>query len=115
MKNCVGPFLSSLLSATLVTAILSSELAQAQSTPSADKKDQEIELLKLQVKQLQQQVNNLQGLNEQVKAIRRKIEVQGQTEQVETTTAREQVLQMPNVKASDEGFRFSSPNDDYRI
>jgi len=109
------PLPARLLVAALAAAILLAKLAHAQSKPSTDKKDQEIELLKLQVKQLQQQVNTLEGLNEKVKLISRKLEAQGQTQQVQTDMGRTKSLEMPIVRASDEGFRFSSPNDDYRI
>jgi phosphate-selective porin OprO/OprP len=115
MTRRVSPFLPSLLAAALAAAILPAKLAHAQSTVSGDKKDQEIELLKLQVKQLQQQVNTLEGLNQEVKAIDRKLEAQGKTQEVQTNTERTNVLQMPVVKASDEGFRLSSANGDYRI
>jgi hypothetical protein len=54
-------------------------------------------------------------LNEQVKVISRKLEAQGQTQEVQTDLDRTKSLETPIVRASDEGFRFSSPNDDYRI
>jgi hypothetical protein len=104
-----------LVSAALIMAILPATITHAQSKLSTDKKYQEIELLKLQVQQLQQQVKTLQGLKEQVQVIGRKLEVQGQTEEVQTNAERAQVLRTPVVKASEEGFRFSSPSDDYRI
>ena len=105
----------SLLAATLAALILPSGLARAQSRLSADPKDQEIELLKLQVKQLEQRVNTLEGLNQQVKEIDRKVEAQGKVQQVETDTSRAKLLELPTVKASDEGFRISSPDNSYRI
>ena len=42
-----------LLALALIGPLLQAKLAQAQSTVSGDKKDQEIELLKLEVKQLE--------------------------------------------------------------
>jgi hypothetical protein len=114
MRKRATQFLPGLLAAALATVIFPAKLAHTQSTMT-DKKDQEIELLKLQVKQLQQQVNTLEGLNQEVKAIDRKLEAQGKTEAVQTNTERTTALQMPVIKASDEGFRLSSANDDYRI
>jgi peptidoglycan hydrolase CwlO-like protein len=107
--------LTALAAAALITVILPATLTHAQSKLSTDEKDQEIELLKLQVQQLQQQVNRLQGINEQVKVISRKLEAQGQSQEVQTDLDRTKSLETPIVRATDEGFRFSSPNDDYGI
>lgn len=115
MRKCTKLFLPSMMTTALAAAILPAKLAHAQSKPSTDKKDQEIELLKLEVKQLQQRVDTLQGLDQKIKVISRKLEAQGQTQEVQTETERAQLLQIPAVKASDEGFRFSTPDDDYRI
>ncbi len=115
MGKHARPLLARLLAAALAAAILPAKLVHAQSRPSPDQKDQEIELLKLQVKQLQQEVNTLQGLNEKVKVISRKLETQGETQQVQANIDRTKSLETPVVQANDEGFRFSSPNDDYRI
>jgi phosphate-selective porin OprO/OprP len=76
--------------------------AHAQSKLSTDQKDQEIELLKSEVKQLEQRVETLEGLDQKVKVIDRKLEVQAETQQ-------QKALEMPIVKASDQGFSFSSP------
>jgi len=115
MAKSVGPFLSSLLVAALAMAIVPTKQACAQSETSTDKKDQEIELLKLQLKQLEQRVNSLEELNQQVKAIDRKVEAEKKTQQVETDTSRAKSFELPIVKASDEGFQISSPDDFYRI
>jgi phosphate-selective porin OprO/OprP len=115
MTKRVRPFLPILLAAALAAAIVPTKQAYAQSEASADRKDQEIELLKLQVKQLEQRVNTLEELNQQVKAIDRKVEAQGKTQQVETDTSRAKSLELPIVKAGDEGFQISSPDDFYRI
>jgi peptidoglycan hydrolase CwlO-like protein len=53
--------LTALAAAALITAILAATLRHARSKLSTDNKDQEIELLKLQVQQLQEQVNRLQA------------------------------------------------------
>jgi phosphate-selective porin OprO/OprP len=115
MKKRARALPTTLATAALIMAILPATPTHAQSGPSTDKKDQEIELLRLQVQQLQQQVNRLQGLNEQVKVISRKLEDQGHSQEVQTDLDRTKSLETPIVRASDEGFRFSSPNDDYRI
>jgi phosphate-selective porin OprO/OprP len=115
MKKRARALLTTLAAAALIMAILPATLAQAQSKHWTGTKGQEIELLKLQVRQLQQQVKTLQGLNEQVKVISRKLELQGQTQEAQTVVDHAKSLATPIVRASDEGFRFSSPNDDYRI
>jgi phosphate-selective porin OprO/OprP len=93
------------LAAALVAAIFPAKMARAQSKLSADPKDQEIELLKTEVKQLEQRVENLEGLDQRVKVIDRKIEVQEQTQQ-------KKALEMPIVKANAEGFSFTSPTQE---
>jgi phosphate-selective porin OprO and OprP len=114
MKRRALPVLG-LLAAVLSAAILPARSTQAQSTVSTDKKDQEIELLKLQVKQLEQRVNALEGLHQEVKAIDQKVKSQSAQQVVQTEKDRKEALQAPLVKASDEGFRIQSANDDYRI
>jgi phosphate-selective porin OprO/OprP len=108
-------FLLGGLAAVLAAGVPSAKSAHAQSTVSTDKKDQEIELLKLQVKQLERRVNTLEGLNQQVKAIDQKVEFQSEKRVVETETERQKALEAPLVKASDEGFRIQSANGDYRL
>src|SRR5271169_4736710 len=110
MRKCTTPFLPSLLAAALAGAILPVKLAHAQSKLSTDK-DQEIELLKSEVRQLEQRVNTLEGLGQRVKVIDRKLEVQeraqeaqGESQKVEAEIEQAKFLQMPIVKASDEGF-----------
>ena len=105
----------SLLTAALAALVLPPGMARAQSKLSADPKDREIELLRLEVKQLEQRVNTLEGLDQQVKVIDRKLEAQGKAQQVETETSRANLLELPVVKASDEGFRISSPDNSYRL
>jgi hypothetical protein len=78
------PLRRALLAATLAATILPAKSANAQSAASPDKKDQEIELLKLQVKQLEQRVNTLEGLNQEVKTIDEKVEAQSAKRVVET-------------------------------
>ena len=72
-------------------------------------------IAQVEVKELQQRVNTLEGLDQKIKVISRKLEAQGQTQEVQTDAERTKLLQIPAVKASDEGFRFSTPDDDYRI
>jgi hypothetical protein len=115
MRKRTTTFLSGLLGAALVSLLLPARAVHAQSKAATDKKDQEIELLKLQIKQLEQRVNALEGLDRRVTVIDRKLEAQGETQAVDTDTQRIQALQMPIVKANEQGFRLASPNDDYRI
>jgi phosphate-selective porin OprO/OprP len=102
------PILPFLLAAVITGVIIPAGPAHAQSKLSADPKDQEIELLKKEVKQLEQRVDTLEGLDQKVKVIDRKLEVQEKTQQ-------QKALEMPIVKASEEGFSFSSPQNDYKV
>jgi phosphate-selective porin OprO and OprP len=115
MRKRTTVFLPSLLGAALASLILPANAVHAQSKASTDKKDQEIELLKLQIKQLEQRVNALEVLDRKVAVIDRKLEAQKDTQEVHTDTERLQALRMPIVRASEQGFRIASPNDDYRI
>lgn len=107
MRKCTLPILPVLLAA-IVTGVFLPGPAHAQSKLSADPKDQEIELLKTEVKQLEQRVDTLEGLDQKVKVIDRKLEVQEETQH-------EKSLEMPIVKVGEEGFSLSSPNHDYNI
>jgi phosphate-selective porin OprO/OprP len=108
MRKCTLPILPFLLAAVITGVFIPAGPAHAQSKLSADPKDQEIELLKKEVKQLEQRVDTLEGLDQKVKVIDRKLEVQEKTQQ-------QKALEMPIVKAGDEGFSLSSPNHDYNI
>src|SRR5260370_13515165 len=102
MRRRATSILPSFLALTLTATVLPATLAHAQSKISADQKDQEIQLLKAEVKQLEQRVENLEGLSQKVKVIDSKIEVQEQTQ-------RKKALEMPIVKTGNEGFILSSP------
>ena len=77
------PFLSFLSVAAFAAAILPTKLAHAQSRVSTHKKDQEIELLKTEVRQLEQRVNTLERLDERVKVIDSKLKTQEVTQKVQ--------------------------------
>src|SRR5271168_3028574 len=106
MRKFTLPILPVLLAAIITGVILPARPAHAQSKLSADPKDQEIELLKTEVKQLAQRVDTLEGLDQKVKVIDRKLEVQEETQH-------QRSLEMPIVKVGEEGFSLSSPNHDY--
>jgi hypothetical protein len=115
-------FFAGLLAAVFTATVLPPTLAHAQSKTSSDEKDVEIELLKSEVKRLEQRVDTLEGLDRKVKVIDREVQsqaaaqhVQERRQKVETEIEEAKFLQMPIVKASDEGFAFSTPNEDYRI
>src|SRR5260370_31479791 len=115
MRKYTLPILPVLLAAVITGVALPAGPAHAQSRLSTDPKDQEIELLKTEIRQLEQRVGTLEGLDQKVKVIDRKLEVQEETQQ-------QRALEMPIVKASDQGFTFSSPPDphngdlpDYKI
>jgi phosphate-selective porin OprO and OprP len=111
MRKRTLPILPALLAAVVTGAILSARPAHAQSARAADPKDQEIQLLKTEINQLEHRVDTLEGLDQKVKVIDRKLEVQQETVHAEQQKA----LSMPVVTVSDEGFSLSSPNHDYNL
>src|SRR5262249_14594130 len=92
----------------LAWAIFPAPLVRAQSVISRDQKDQEIAELKKEIKLLEQRVGTLEGLDQKVRVIDRKLEVQAEADQTKAKEA-------PIIKASSQGFSISSPNDDYQI
>jgi phosphate-selective porin OprO/OprP len=108
MRKCILPILPALLVAVITGVILPARAAHAQSSVAADPRDQEIQVLKSEIQKLESRVDTLEGLDQKVKVIDRKLEVQQETEQ-------QHALDMPIVKASDEGFSISSPNHDYNL
>ena len=68
-------------------------------------------MLKTEINQLEHRVDTLEGLDQKVKVIDRKLEVQQETVQADHQKA----LSMPVVTVSDEGFSLSSPNHDYNL
>ncbi len=105
-----GAFLASVA----VVLIFRADPGRAQTAP-ADKKDQEIELLKAEIKQLERRVNALESLNEKVKTIDNKVASQTMIQQIQSDVDRTNALEAPEVRVSDQGFRLQSGNDDYRI
>jgi phosphate-selective porin OprO/OprP len=108
MRKRTLPIRQVLLATVTAGVLLPVGMARAQAKLSVDQKDQEIQLLKSEVKQLEQRVETLEGLDQKVKVIDRKLEVQAETE-------RRNSLEMPIVKVGEEGFSLSSPNHDYNI
>ena len=122
MRKCTLPILPVVLAAVITGVMLPAGPAHAQSKRSTDPKDREIELLKTEIKQLEQRVGTLEGLGQKVKVIDQKVDVQAQKLdvqsqkiEVEAQTEQKRALEWPIVKASDEGFSLSSPNHDYNI
>src|ERR1700726_265748 len=107
MRKFSLPILPALLAAVITGVVFAARPARAQSA-STDPKDQEIQLLKTEINQLEHRVDTLEGLDQRVKVIDRKLEVQQETQH-------QRELEMPMVKVSDEGFSLSSPNHDYNI
>ena len=108
MRKCTLPILPVLLAAVVTGAILPAGPAHAQSKLSSDPKDQEIELLKTEIKHLESRVDTLEGLDQKVKVIDRKFEIQQEAEH-------QKALEAPIVKVGEDGFSLSSPNHDYNI
>src|SRR6202795_3294151 len=108
MRKRTLPNLPVLLAAVITGVVFTAGPAHAQSRLSADPKDQEIQLLKTEINQLEHRVDTLEGLDQRVKVIDRKLEVQQEVQH-------QRELEMPVVKVSDEGFSLSSPNHDYNL
>ena len=108
MRKRTLPNLPVLLAAVITGVVFTARPAHAQSRLSADPKDQEIQLLKTEINRLEQRVDTLEGLDQKVKVIDRKLEIQQEAQQ-------QKALEMPIVKVSDEGFSLSSQNHDYNL
>jgi phosphate-selective porin OprO/OprP len=108
MRNYSLPIVPVLRAAVVTGVLLGAVPARAQSRASADLKDQEIQLLKTEINQLEHRVDTLEGLDQKVKVIDRKLEVQQEVQH-------QRELEMPVVKVSDEGFSLASPNHDYNL
>jgi len=122
MRKCTLPILPVLLAAVITGVSIPAAPARAQSTRSRDPKDREIELLRTEIKQLEQRVDTLEGLGHKVKVIDQKVDVQAQrldvqTQKIDVEAQAEQkrALTLPIVKVGDEGFSLSSPDHDYNI
>jgi phosphate-selective porin OprO and OprP len=115
MKQRTMPVRPLLLTALVMGLLIPARLAHAQAKLTVDPKDQEIQLLKTEIKQLEGRVETLEGLDQRVNVIDRKLEVQAETDH-------QKALEAPIIKASADGFSFSSPPDpengglpDYKI
>jgi phosphate-selective porin OprO and OprP len=109
MRRPALPGLFLVWAAALVAwATLPVPAARAQSTISADQKDREIADLKREIKLLEKRVDTLEGLDQKVKVIDRKLDVQAETEQAKANQA-------PIINASDKGFWFASPDGNYKV
>jgi phosphate-selective porin OprO and OprP len=107
--------LCGLLITSLILLIAQPVLGRAQTAASTDKRDQEIEALKAEIKKLEQRVNALETLNDRVKTIDNKVAAQTEAQQIQSDMDRTKALDAPEVRVSDQGFRLQSGNDDYRI
>jgi phosphate-selective porin OprO/OprP len=83
-------------------------LAQSRTAPTSDHKDEEIQELKTEIKQLEQRVQAVEGLGSQVKEVSRKVEVDEQAQQDWNAT-------LPKVKAGVDGFWLDSPDNAYKL
>ena len=73
MRKFSLPILPVLLAAVITGVVFAARPAHAQSA-SADPKDQEIQLLKTEINRLEHRVDTLEGLDQKVKVIDRKLE-----------------------------------------
>lgn len=108
MRRPALPGLLLVWAALLAWATLPVPSARAQSTVSADQKDREITDLKKEIKLLEQRVDTLEGLDQKVKVIDRKLEVQAETEQTKAN-------ETPIINASDKGFWLASRDGNYKV
>src|ERR1700722_15654646 len=110
MRKLTLPILPVLLAAVLTGGVFAARPTPPQSPP-ANPKDQEIQLLKTEINQLEHRVDTLEGLDQKVKVIDRKLDVQQETQEADHQKA----LSMPVVTANENGFSLSSPNHDYNL
>ncbi len=122
MRKSTLPIPSVVLAAVIIGVMIPAAPAHAQSKRSTDPKDREIELLKTEIKQLEQRVGTLEGLGQKVKVIDQKVDVQAQKldvqsqkTELEAQAEQKRALTWPIVKAGDDGFSLSSPDHDYNI
>jgi phosphate-selective porin OprO and OprP len=108
MRKLTLPFRAIALMAGFGGLLIPATIVHAQVKVPVDPRDQEIQLLKSEIKQLENRVDTLEGLDQKVKVIDRKLEVQAEVQH-------QKALEMPIVKVGQEGFSLSSPNNDYNI
>ncbi len=82
--------------------------AQSSMPLTADQKDAEIQELKREVRQLEQRMEAVEGLDHQVKEVTHKVDVEQQVQADWRAT-------MPKVKAGADGFWLDSPDDAYKL
>src|ERR1700692_4272275 len=111
MRKLTLPILPVLLAAVFTGVVFAAARPAHAPSTTTDPKDQEIQLLKTEINQLEHRVDTLEGLDQKVKVIDRKLEVQQETVQAE----QQKSLSMPVVTVSDQGFSLSSPNHDYNL
>jgi phosphate-selective porin OprO/OprP len=115
MRNRPALFLVRLAIGLLLVLALGAGRAGAQAKPTADLRDQEIEVLKSEIKQLEQRVNSLEGLNQKVKVIDQKIDVQDRQFEAQEAAAQQKAAGAPIVKVDADGFSLSSADHDNNI
>ena len=103
MRKTTLPILPILLAAILVGAFIPTQPAEAQSSLRKDPKDQEISELKNEIRLLEHRVETLEGLDQKVRVIDRKLEVQAEIQQTKAKEA-------PIIKAGAQGFSITSAN-----
>jgi phosphate-selective porin OprO/OprP len=102
------PILPAIAAAIFSSAILSATPATAQSVTPPDQRDQVIAELRSEIKQLEKRVDALEGLDQKVRVIDRKLDVQAESAQAKAKQA-------PVIKAGAEGFSIASPDHAYNV
>ena len=80
MRKFTLPILPVLLAAVITAVSFPARPAHAQSSIGADPRDQEIQVLKSEIQKLETRVDTLEGLDQKVRVIDRKLEVQQETD-----------------------------------
>ncbi|MGB6554767.1 MAG: hypothetical protein WBE78_14850 [Candidatus Binataceae bacterium] len=102
------------MTVAVIAAIPLPSFAQSTSIPDASKDQQIIELRK-EIKQLEQRVDTLEGLDHKVQVIDRKLDVQAQAQQAQIASDQAKAKNAPVIKAGTQGFSIASSNNDWQV
>lgn len=103
-----------IVTVAVIAAIPLPSFAQSTSIPDASKDQQIIELRK-EIKQLEQRVDTLEGLDHKVQVIDRKLDVQAQAQQAQIASDQAKAKNAPVIKAGTQGFSIASSNNDWQV
>ena len=110
MRKFTLPILPVLLAAVITGAVFAARPAHAQSSTGPIRGIRKSRCSRAKSRS-SKRVDTLEGLDQKVKVIDRKLEVQQESAQADHQKA----LSMPVVTANENGFSLSSPNHDYNL